>query len=738
MRAVSRAGCMSPDLTNPIAVLYSERSRQELIAQARAAGATYEFTDARGARREWLRGEYAYLAVNALSSLLHRFALKHSVIDEAQACAGLDSYTGLCIANAAALEPATCAAVARWLEGDGRFLLVAGPTNLDPALLGLAHATPRAAEGYTGWQWTESSPFGERDAWEDLYVTSYKGYGYMEAAPLPASRVLAELVELYGDLSSAATAGRRYLGPAVVLGERTLFIANGLFEYLGGVMQAHINVEEVRRWSNPTHWGDTLAYFVRELLRLTPARGLWQVTLPPFGSYDGVLQLRHDADHNPDESIDLSMLEYELQTATPATHYIMDPAIIKTRCTPMGAKIWVEATAGHNFIEAAQHNDSVEGDPPRWIVGDGLATHLRESDLNLGLDSKTAGRHMGFLVYPETIDAMDYLYAERPDLLGLCTFSLYDVIEYGRRDPDVRVGGKAISYSTYDHANPAVPAAISGYWFPYHVVVSTADRHAQLRGWDVTHDTDCDYARIEELFAGRNSKDPRRPSRLENGVFTIQYEVQLARNPFENEGRGHLPWLRYAISHAERCNFWLATKRMLYERMSDYQDLVFRPLDDRSFTIHNPTARTIEGMMARFAQPVSRVSDGSSLYPHIVGGQFVTLPPLPPGATSTLRAEPADRPAPLISQPNSNLLAIREARCKLDGSALQVRGVALRKSHLVVSGLAPEQRYIAEVTDARGTIRQRLTSRADGRLAVPILGQADNLIPFRVALHGAG
>ena len=37
---------------------------------------------------------------------------------------------------------------------------------------------------------------------------------------------------------------------------------------------------------------------------------------------------------------------------------------------------------------------------------------------------------------------MDYLYDENPELLGLCTFSLYDVLAYGERNPAVVVQGK--------------------------------------------------------------------------------------------------------------------------------------------------------------------------------------------------------------------------------------------------------------------------------------------------------
>ena len=718
-----------------VAILFSERSRREYAARAQREGQTYRFTDARGHEREWLKGEYAYLAPNALSSILHRYALKHDVVDEDELGEHLGHYRALFVPNGGNLAEEEIARIADWSAQAPNVLVVSGKTNLPPALLGLARREEHRPEGYTGWRWAQDSPFGDRGDWEECYVSGYRGYTCAVAEAAAGAAALADLYEFDGDLSSVETATTRRIGHAIVATERTLYIANQVFEYLGGIMQAHINVEDVRLWSNPTHWGDTLAYFIRELLRGTEARQLWEVTLRPFGAYDGVLQLRHDADHEADESIDLSMLEYEAQNVVPATHYIMDPAYCKTRCTPMGGRIWVEETARYNFIEAAQHNDSVEGDPPRWITGTGLAEHLRESDLNLGLRSRTAGRHMGFLVYPETIDAMDYLYEQDPDLLGLCTFSLYDMLAYGERNPDVIVQGKHLTYATYDHARPEIPAAIPGYWFPYHVVVSTVDRQRSLRGWDVTHDTDCDYGRIEALFAGRTSKNPGLPSRLENGVYTIQYEVQLARDPYQNEGRGHLPWLRYAVAHAERCNYWLATKHALYERMNDYQDVAFRPGDDGALRVHNPTDRPIAGLMVHTHGPVNSVSDGEWRHIHIVGGRTFTLPVLPPGATAMLRAGTESDPPPVIAQPNSNLLEIRQARYHQGDETIEVEARAIRKSFLVLGRLPAERTYIATVIDNRGAVRQRMTSRSDGTLAIQLLGQQDNVIPIAVALR---
>ncbi|HEY7030423.1 MAG TPA: hypothetical protein VH482_03800 [Thermomicrobiales bacterium] len=715
-----------------VAVLCSETSRREYVRQAKLRGETYRFTGARGGEVEWLKGEYAYLAPNALASALHRCEVTFDTIGEGELVDGLAAYATLFVPNAGYLRAADIDRIAAWLDGPDRFLVVTGKTNLPAGLLGVASREDYEPAGYTGWRWCAASPFGGRDTWEDAYVSGYRGYTCARVTAAPGSTAMAELVELTGDLSAPATATVQTLGHAIVTTDRSLYVANQVFEYLGGVLQAHLNVEEVRLWSNATHWGDTLVYFLREALRATPARRLWQTTLCPFGSYDGVLQLRHDVDHEADQSIDLSMLDYEVENAVPASYYVMDPAFCSSRCTPMGGKTWVEETARYNFIEAAQHNDSTDGDPPRWITGTGLSDHIRQSDLTMGTASRTAGRHMGFLVYPETIDAMAYLYDETPDLLGLCTFSLYDVLAYGERNPEVVVHGKQITYSTYDHAKPSVPAAISGYWFPYHAVVSTVDEHRSLPGWDVTHDTDCDYDRIEQLFAGRNSKLPSPPSRLDNGVFTIQYESQLGRDPRENRTRGHLPWLRYAVAHAERHNFWITTKRELYERMNDYQDAVFRVDGADCLTLHNPTTRAMTGLTVRTSRPVNTVTANGRRQIHIVDHRIVTLPPLGPGETVEVTARWEETAPPTIGQPNTRYLEIGDAQFCPESGRVAVHGRAIRQGRLVVGGLPPARQLIVQVGDNRGQTRTRLTVAEDGVLVVPVLGQHENVMSFGV------
>lgn len=732
-------------LRHNVGIVFSEMSRRAYVEEAERRGEVYEFVDAWDQHRKWLKGEWAYLAPNALSAILLRYNIKHDILGEDVLPYTIDEYHTLFVPNAAALATGAIQAIERWRGASGHRLVVTGKTNLSLDLLGLAELSYDQPDGYTGWRWTTSSPFADRKDWEPSYLCGYRGYTTGVARAADDAVVLARLVEYAGDVQSRETAVIRELGDAIIRSadSRSLFIANQFLEFLGGVLQAHLNVETVRMHYNPTHWGDTLAYFFREVLRLSGLESLWQIRLRSFGAYDGVLQLRHDADHDPEEQIDLSMLEYEAQNFVPATHYIMDPLYCgPERCTLPGAKIWVNACATHNFIEAAVHNDSTQGDPPHNIIGRGLAAHVADSDRRLGTRSLTIGRHMGFLVYPETIDAMDYLYTQDPEFLGMCTFSLYDVIEYGDPDPCVPAHGKLVTYATYDEDDPSRPAAISGFWFPYHVVVATSDRQRILRGWDVTHDTDCDYDRIDLLFEGRNSRSREIPSALDQAVFTLHYEQQAANRVTVNDGRGHLPFVRYAAERAQRYNFWLANKRQLYQRLTAYEQVVFRILPGGALVVHNPTSREVTGLMVEVAAGrcggLAVVGSGD-VCAHVVDGRLVTLPPLPPGRTLRLAPLWGSPSGPYVAQPSHNRLEIVACMLhlepsKADEGVLTVHGNLAQRESLLVRGLCPSAAYSVSMSDNRGDVEERLIASADGSLILTLFGPSDNLVRFLVEI----
>jgi hypothetical protein len=700
-----------------IAVLFSRRSRDGYAAEAAARGETYAFTDAWGRSRAWLKGEYAYLAPNAAAVLLARCNLKHDVVEEDDLSdEHLAGYRALLVPNAAHLAGETHARIERWLGGAERRLIVTGKTNLPPRLLGLDACAPAAVSGYTGWRWLPGSPFAG-PAWESLYVTGYAGHPAHRVTPATGSRVLADLVELTGDMTSAATATATTVGPAIVLTERTAYVANQVLELLGGMLQAHLNVEAVRHWANPTHWGDTLLFFLRRLLLEIGLEPLWHTRLRSFGAHDGVLSFRHDV-HG---MLDFNFLDYQVENLIPASYDIEDPAF-STNITKEMAAEWVARTSRYGFIEPALHNDSSIGDPPTAIHGTGLYEHVRNGAKNLGFAVDTCGRHAGGHMHPETLDAMDYLYAHDERILGLCTFCYYHMIEYGVRNPAVMVGGviggRPLTYVTDVRRTIATP----GIWFPFHPVVTTAAEWRPLRGWDRTHEFDAAYELVETIFGGHSARVAGVDDHLENGVYSFQYHPELALDPSLNDGKGTLDYVRYAINLAERSNFWIATQRDLYQRMADYEALVFQVRDGgREVTVANPTARRIAGMVVEQRRQFGSVWDGAEELVHVVKEAFVTVPPLEPKAHVTLRFRAEGAEAPLIRQPSNKGLTVLEARHDPRSGETRILVSVCRAQPLAVEGVDPEGVYRVQV---------------DGEPAREVLPRVTRTIQALLSSHG--
>ena len=211
------------------------------------------------------------------------------------------------------------------------------------------------------------------------------------------------------------------------------------------------------------------------------------------------------------------------------------------------------------------------------------------------------------------------------------------MIEYGVRNPNVMVGGtiggKPLTYVT----DVRRTIATSGIWFPFHPVVTTDKEWRKLRGWDRTHEYDAAYELVETIFGGHSARHRGVDDRLENGVYSFQYHPELARDPSVNDGKGTLDYVRYCINLAERSNFWIATQAELYQRMADYEGLVFQVRDGgREVTVSNPTDRRIAAMMVEQRLPFGSVWLGDEELVHVANGAFVTIPPLAPGADARL------------------------------------------------------------------------------------------------------
>ncbi len=692
-----------------IAVVFSERSRAAYVDEARALGETYTFPSAWDRDVTWIKGERAYLAPNGASLLLARCNLKHDIVRDTQLDeATLAGYRALLVPNAAHLPADAIAAIERWLQADARRrLVVTGKTNLPPALLGLADLAPVEVQGYTGWRWREGTAFAGPD-WAPHYVAGYRGHRAHRVSAAAGSRVLADLLEFTGDVSSGERATVAELGPAIVVTERTAYVASQVLELVGGMMQAHLNVEEVRHWANPTHWGDTLLLFLRALLREVGLADLWDTRLRSFGVHDGVLTFRHDV-HG---MLEFSMLDYQAQNLIPASYDIEDPGF-STNITEAMATRWVQRASEYGFIEPALHNDSSIGDPPSAIYGKGFFRHVDDARRSLGIRICTCGRHAGGHMHPETIDAMDYLYAKDPEILGACTFSYYHMIEYGVRRPDVvvggTIGGKPLTYVT----DVRRTIATQGIWFPFHPVVTTDEAWRPLRGWDRTHEFDAAPELVETIYGAHNARRAGVDDRLENGVYSFQYHPELSRDPSVNDGRGTLDWLRYTINLAERHHFWIPNQQQLYQRMADYEALEFvKRSGGLEIEVRNPTDRAIEAMVVEQRLPFATVWAGDDELVHVVDDRFVTVPRLGPGERVVLRFTDRPSAAPLLRKPSTKGLVVIDARHHAASGETTVLARVCRAQPLAIESVDPAGVYEVRVDGGAPTHVMPRTARS--------------------------
>ena len=747
-------------ISSNIGILWSERTRRANAEEAQRSGAVYTFEDAWGQDKSWLKGQYAYLAPSTVSAALNRFNLKHDFIGDDGLAERLSEISLLFLPSAHSLSPAAIDAIERWLDQDGSFLCVSGPTDLPPELLGLEKLVLAQTSGYTAWQWRGDSLFGDRSKWEEWYISGYKGFTTCIAEAKTDATVLADLLEVSGDLSGRDSATLQRVGAGIVQTQKSLFIANALFEHMGGIWQAHLNAEDVRRWFNPLNWAETLLFQLRSVLWSCGQDGHWDTRLRTFGSYDGVMNIRHD----PDKSLDLTMLRYQGEHLIPATHTLLDANISPEATTTEMDQDWVREISKFEFIEMGLHNDAIQEAPPKYMMGANLARHVIESEKNLGVRLYTGGRHGGYSVYPEMIDAMDFLYQTVPHFLGLGTFHFHLMAEYGDRTPNPLMDDKVVTYQTMTSPTIASP----GFWFPFHGVVSTTEECRQLRGWDMTHEYDPPPDMIDAVYERPNSRDQDIETALPDGVYQLQYHPLFTVDPSYNNGRGTFDWMCYGIRRAERLNMWQATQRAIYQRVQDYEDVQFRVADGgRTIHAHNPTGRTIEELMVETAIPlgapeqegpdalgagavadedeaeqeveyaslrleIGQKQDGVVSYlAHIVSNCFFTLPRLGPGASCTIQLEGGGPRHPFVAQANSKSMRFVDVDFVPESGELTIRAYVIRYHGLVVQGYEPGDHVGVEVD---GVERQPLESE-DGRLLLYLQGPENHFSEKTIVLR---
>lgn len=531
-----------------VGILYSRLSLATCIEMAKRSNALYGFGGATAAV-QWLKGEHAYLAPNGAASLLRRFCIKFDWLgdEDLLELRRLERFHTLVLPHVMALPVQAHKVLSSWIDRGG-YLLVTGRTDLPEELLGLSGLKWYQPEGYTAIDYGKYS-----------LIAGYRGYTAGICQPASGSKVLASSYEVLNPQEKADGRTTNPLGPGVIRTEQVLYVSLPLFETFGGMLQGHVDFEEIRCWGHRYKYLDWVGRFVKDILEESGWRHLWHVRIKPWGEYRGVIVLRHDVD----ESSDKTYLDFERENHIRATYAILND----TR-----RQEWLKAVATHPGAEAAYHfdtgpektpissllfNRARETSPclPKKTSGKGLWKQIKKARDVFGIQMKTAQRHHSFFHYPEIVDAMDFLYKEEPEVLGLGTMFRFTNIMFG--------GPKKKDGSTYvvQHPDTSVP-----FWFPFRLWYASSNDHHALRGWDITHVLEPEPWLTEHLLSQEDY--------IEEGVYTLGFHpAHCWGKSFRPEGNWE--WYKCAVELGQSHGYLFASCQEVFERLNRWERLGF-------------------------------------------------------------------------------------------------------------------------------------------------------------------
>jgi hypothetical protein len=114
-------------------------------------------------------------------------------------------------------------------------------------------------------------------------------------------------------------------------------------------------------------------------------------------------------------------------------------------------------------------------------------------------------------------------------------------------------------------------------------------------------------------------------------------------------------------------------------------------------TIANPTDRRIAAMMVEQRLPFGSIWLGEEELIHVADGAFITIPPLDPGASVTLRFKPETVEAVLVRQPSNKGLVVIDARHDPESGEARITVSVCRQQPLSIEGVDPEGIYRVQI-----------------------------------------
>ena len=404
----------------------------------------------------------------------------------------------------------------KWIN-KGKVLIASGHSEAWLDILGIEGEIllvpyPYAAFGYVCFGGDGNIEIVAPPKWPFMRVTERSGGGDVG--------LIGNLVAIRGERQTPSRALISPLenAPAIIRKRNSFYLNGAPFNALQAWLQGQEDLGPWLHWRHRLFWLDEMVLFLKntlidigalpEEIRKSKIPGMEKITVV----------LRHDLD----SSRDTSYIDLEDAHGVPAVH-----AVLKDRNTGF----WVNLLKSRSNHESAFHYNTVEnktwyskirqrlgvkarGYKParREIAGKGLLKQVQWAKRH-GIGVSTLHRHFSFLIYPEWIDAMDFVFSEEEEVLGSSSVFRAIVLRWGIDCADGASG------TTGEFPDPQFP-----FWFPFKL--AHAGRGGQVvRGWESTSVMEIEPELFEQIVNHAKKLD------LPHFVFTLSFHPAHAKNP---------------------------------------------------------------------------------------------------------------------------------------------------------------------------------------------------------------
>ena len=267
--------------------------------------------------------------------------------------------------------------------------------------------------------------------------------------------------------------------PALVTGSNYCYVNGNAFAAFQAWLQGQEDLQPWLGWRHRLFWLDEWVSAMAESLSALPALSPALPRPGIEGLSDTTVVFRHDVDH----SRDLSYLQEESVRGLPGTHGVLRDS---------NTAFWRRAIAAQPNHECAFHYNTARRNRLResWmrlrrrgaaavlarraaVTGRGLSRQVQWAKRH-GLGTSSLLRHMGFLVYPEWVDALDDVFDGHTEVRGGSSMFRAQVLRWGVD----RADGVAGTIGEW-------PDAQFPLWYPFKLA-HAGDGGRRLRGWETT------------------------------------------------------------------------------------------------------------------------------------------------------------------------------------------------------------------------------------------------------------